>query len=133
MMAGTMSQPEAPNLNYIKQLLIGEMLRYGRPPIEPVVKGLLDAYIGLFDTLHRGQEKIELAYDDGEDFEARELYQRFAVAGYRTVCPSEDLDDDEVYKLCTTYELGRIFWPEQLLAEVAYLRGALDARSKENP
>lgn len=122
---------EVPTAEGIKELIFAVALPEEDEPNVDVLKGLIRAYMALFDA-EAEENNWEPGYEvlnDANDYEAEKVYRRFAVKGWRVAVKREypkavaSRDDDEVYDCCPWYDFGKMVWPDQLVAEVGYLAG----------
>jgi len=132
--AGTMLEAEAPSAGDIKEHILGIALG-DDPHHSQVLPGLVQAYIGaLIEQAEEDEEGEEVSLVSDGNGAAEKLYRQYVVKGYREAMRkvkgwNKSHTDDEVYENSDWYNYGKMVWPAQLLAEIAYMRAYKDGRN----
>jgi len=133
-----MSDDDAPTADSLKEMVyaLATTKRWDDQP-DGVLDGLVRAYTA------QATYDAEQESDDGEPSfelvsgtEAEAIYCKFIVAGYRAVLKGKEEfkaylaseSDEGIRESCDWYEPIVGYWPDQLLAEVAYAKGRRTAR-----
>ena len=93
--------------------------------------GLVKAYVALaHDEADEEDEEVKFEMvSNSDEYTAEKLWREFSIKGYRHAIKSKfpeanmSRDDSDIYECCTWYEFGDMAWPDQLLAEVAFVAG----------
>jgi len=66
---------------------------------------------------------------DSDDWEAEKVWKKWAIIGVHNAIPAtRDWDEDRIMENFLWYDLPKMLWPDQLLAEVAFVYGYTEAR-----
>lgn len=104
-------------------------------PDERVIRALVKAYMAMSIAEAEAEDEDtdwEMVSDE-PNWDAEKVYRKYIIAGYRVASKlkPEQVDDDSIYENCTWYDYGKMDWPDQLIAEVAFVRGYRDAREAQ--